>query len=538
MKMYKDLKIISTSIFFGIVLSSCSNIIVSKGPFPIPVDQEKIEFKNSWLNAQTENTEGEERPNVVMIIVDDLGKEDIALYNPNGIQTPNINRLADEGVLFSNAYSSCSVCSPSRAGLFTGRYQQRFGFERQPMNQYARNKMEYFIVDHLINTEPMRLISTMSKVTKEEISKQGIPNEEILISEIMQSNGYSTGICGKWHLGHNDPFRPNERGFDFHYGFYEAFTLYAPVNSEGIIDYRHEYFANKHIWRQKRKETCAIRVNDSIVKEEEYLTFSIAKQSIQFIEDNKDEPFFLVTAFSAPHTPFQVPVEYYNLFSHIEDENKRVYYGMIAALDDGVGMITSALDSMGLADNTLIIFCSDNGGATYTKATENGSLKAGKFSQFEGGVNIPMIINWGDKLNDGRVYSKPVCLLDLFPTIASSADIRVPDDRPYDGVNLLPFLNMDDESPHEYLYWRTEFNRAIRNNEWKLIWNVRDKLVFLYDLKSDKPEGNNVADQHPDIVEFLKSAYRLWDAEMIAPSWPGVMEFKFDIDGEVSWWAI
>jgi arylsulfatase A-like enzyme len=165
---------------------------------------------------------------------------------------------------------------------------------------------------------------------------------------------------------------------------------------------------------------------------------------------------------------------------------------MIAALDDGVGMITSALDSMGLSDNTLIIFCSDNGGATYTEATDNGSLKAGKFSQFEGGVNIPMIISWGNMLNGGSIYSNPVCLLDLFPTITAATNICTPDDRIYDGVDLVPFLNRNDENPHEYLYWRTEFNRT----------------------------------------------YLLWDAEMISPSWPGVMEFKFDIDGEVTWWAI
>ena len=538
MKMHRDLKIFSLLLLLGIFLGSCSKISVNRGPFPIPVNQEKIEFKDSWLHTQSDHSGDEERPNVVLIIVDDLGKEDIELYNPSGVRTPNISRLAKDGVLFTNAYSSSSVCSPSRAGLFTGRYQQRFGFERQPMNRYARNRMEYFIVDHLINTEPMSLISTMSKVTKEEISKQGMPGEEILISEIMQSNGYSTGLCGKWHLGHNDPFKPNARGFDFHYGFYEAFTLYTPENSEGIVDYRHDYFANKHIWRQKRKKTCAIRVKDSIVMEEEYLTFSIARQSIQFVEENKDNPFFLVTAFSAPHTPFQVPVEYYNLFSHIEDENKRVYSGMIAALDDGVGMITSALDSMGLSDNTLIIFCSDNGGATYTEATDNGSLKAGKFSQFEGGVNIPMIISWGDKVSVGSSYSDPVCLLDIFSTIASAAEIEPPDDRTYDGVNLMPYLKNNERSPHRYLYWRTDFNRAIRSEEWKLIWNVRDQQVFLYDLKSDKPERKNVADLYPEIVKTLQSAYELWDDDMIPPSWPGVMEFKFDIDGEVTWWAI
>lgn len=529
---------LSALIFLGMVLVSCNDISIDRGPFPIPSDSEKLEFKKNWLLAQADSIQGEERPNIILIIVDDLGKEDIALYNPGGVQTPNIQILAEEGVLFSNAYSSSSVCSPSRAGLFTGRYQQRFGFERQPMNRYARNRLEYFVVDQFVNTEPMQLNSILSKVSKEEIAKQGMPNEEILISEILQSAGYATGLCGKWHLGHKDQFKPNARGFDFHYGFYEAFTLYAPENSKGIIDYRHDYFANKHIWRQKRKKTCAIRVNDQIIHEEEYLTFSIAKQSVNFIKENKNEPFFLVSAFSAPHTPFQVPLEYYNRYAHIEDRNKRVYYGMIAALDDGVGMITSALDSLGLEDNTLIMFCSDNGGATYTDATDNGSLKAGKFSQFEGGVNIPMIIKWGDKIRGGDHYTQAVCLLDLFPTIASAAGTDIPEDRKYDGVDLLPFLDETERKPHKYLYWRTDFNRCISSDKWKLVWNTRDRQTFLYDLESDREEQYNVADRYQDIVDFLKSEYMLWNTEMIPPYWPGVMDFKFDINGEVSWWAI
>ncbi len=536
-KMKHNLRLVSGPAIAGIILSSCSNIAVDKGPFPIPKDLDKIEFKEAWLKAQDGEAHAENRPNIVLIIVDDLGKNDLRLYDPDGVSTPNIEKLADRGVLFKQAYSSSAVCSPSRAGIFTGRYQQRYGFERQPMNRYARNKMEYFIVDHLIDTEPMRLISPMSRVTKEEISQQGIPQEEILISELLQANGYATGLCGKWHLGHNDPFKPHVRGFDYHYGFYEAFTLYSPRESEGIISYQHDYFANKHIWRQKRKETCAIRVNDSIVKEEEYLTFSIARQSVKYIEENLEQPFMLVAAFNAPHTPFQVPLEYYNKFSHIEDENQRVYYGMIAALDDGVGMITDALDSLGLTEKTLIMFASDNGGATYTDATENGELKAGKFSQFEGGINVPMILSWGERTPVAASYDHPVCLLDLFPTMTAAAGLEVPADREFDGVDIMPFLD-DASVAHNYLYWRTDFNRAIRSEQWKLVWNTRDEQDLLYDMSEGALEDQNLADKHPELVQELKDQFEQWNSEMVPAYWPGVMEFKFDIDGKVTWWAI
>lgn len=537
-KIKQNLRIVFGSVIAGILITSCSSIAVDKGPFLIRNDMDKIEFKEEWLQAQAGNDQADSRPNIVLILVDDLGKNDLLLYDPSGVSTPNIEKLAERGVLFKQAYSSSAVCSPSRAGIFTGRYQQRYGFERQPMNRYARNKMEYFIVDHLINTEPMRLITPMARVPVEEISKQGIPPEEILISELLKANGYATGICGKWHLGHNDPFKPHVRGFDYHYGFYEAFTLYSPLKSDGIISYRHDYFANKHIWRQKRKETCAIRINDTIVQEDEYLTFSIARQSVEYIEENKQHPFMLVAAFNAPHTPFQVPLEYYNKFPHIEDENKRVYYGMIAALDDGVGMITDALDSLGLTGNTLIMFASDNGGATYTDATDNGALKAGKFSQFEGGVNIPMIFCWGEKITGAASYDHPVCLLDIFPTMTAAAGVEVPADRTYDGEDIIPFLDDPSAGPHQYIYWRTDFNRSIRSARWKLVWNTRDEQDFLYDMSEAALEDENLADKHPEIVRELKEQFEKWNSEMVPAAWPGVMEFKFDIDGEVTWWAI
>lgn len=536
--MNRILQILSGAVLAGVLISSCSNIAIDRGPFPISSDRNKIEFKNDWLAEQAEKEQSSTRPNVVIILVDDLGKNDLRLYDELGVEAPYIERLASEGVIFDQAYSSSAVCSPSRAGLFTGRYQQRYGFERQPMNRYARSKMEYFFADHLINTEPMRLISPMAKVSKEEISQQGIPQEEMLISELLQANDYATGLFGKWHLGYNDPFKPCTRGFDYHYGFYEAFSLYAPIRSKDIVNFRHDYFANKHIWHQKRKKTCAIRINDSIVKENEYLTFSIAQQAVDYMEKNKDNPFLVVAAFSAPHTPFQVPLEYYNKFSHIEDENKRVYCGMISALDDGVGMITGALDSLGLSENTLVFFVSDNGGATYTDATDNGSLKAGKFSQFEGGINVPMIVSWKGKIEANRSYEHPVCLLDLYTTIASAASVSLPEDRIYDGVDLLPLLEDPELDAHDFLYWRTDFNRAIRSKRWKLVWNTRDKQDFLYDMEENLLERKNLAAEYPDVVRELKEQYERWNSEMIPPSWPGVMEFKFDIDGEITWWAI
>ncbi|MDF1571522.1 MAG: sulfatase-like hydrolase/transferase [Bacteroidales bacterium] len=531
----------------AVLLIGCGSIEVNRGPFDIVVPGQQLVEKEQQLEKIRQVGFRETPPNVLLILVDDLGKHDISLYDPDGVETPHIEALAASGSTFMHAFTSSPVCSPSRAALFTGRYQQRFGFERQPMNRYSRNRIEYFFVDHFLNTEPMRLITPMADVPGEEIRKQGIPPGEILLSEILQAAGYKTGLCGKWHLGNDSMFHPNKRGFDEFYGFLEAFTLFAPEDQEGIVEHRHDYFANKHIWKQKRKGSCAIMRNDAVITEDEYLTFAIARESIGFIEQHQDRPFFLVSAFSAPHTPFQVPREYYEQLAHIKDHNKRVYYGMIAALDDAIGQLLSALETNGLKENTIIIFASDNGGATYTGATDNGPLRAGKFSQFEGGINIPMIISWPGEVPAGQQYTHQVSLLDVVPTVLEGAGLPSLGLMQLDGTNLLPFLNgithvshMDNpvKGPHEYLCWRTDFNKAIRTGKWKLIWNTRDKEVFLFNLEENNYEMENVAAMFPDVVEELQQVYEEWEQQMQPPLWPGVMEFKFENYGETTWWAI
>ncbi|MDA3822092.1 MAG: sulfatase-like hydrolase/transferase [Bacteroidales bacterium] len=525
-------------LFECFLVLNCVPVKVNHGPFIIEESSELVAEKVNYLAGLTEQANDSSRPNILIILVDDLAKHDIALYDSHGVSTPHINGLAESGVLFSRAFTSSPVCSPARAALFTGRYQQRFGFERQPMNRYPNNKLEYLFVDHFMNVEPMRLLPLMADVPKDEIEKQGIPLGEVLLPEVMLSAGYNTGLCGKWHLGNANKFHPNQRGFNFQYGFNEAFTLYSPENTKVIIEHRHDYFANKHIWRQKRDGSSAICLNDSIIHEEEYLTFAIAREAIKFIKSSQDEPFFLVSAFNAPHTPFQVPTKYYDMFPNEMDHNKRVYYGMIAALDDAIGMMLEELTNLGLRENTLILFASDNGGATYTDATDNGPLKAGKFSQFEGGVNIPMVLNWEGHHEEGIVFNEQVSLLDVLPTVLESAGLSIPVDRRIDGLDLISQIDNSQKLSHDYLFWRTDYNKAIRSKEWKLIWNTWDEQLFLFDLSQDNFENINVADENPQVVEELGKIYKNWESEMKDPLWPGVMEIMFEVDGQETWWAI
>ncbi len=507
-------------------------------------DKKMIASKREFLDrirggtSSTYHSQSEAPPNILLITADDLGKTDISLYGGETVQTPNIDAIGAEGVTFTDAYCSSPICSPSRAGMLTGRYQQRFGMEVQPQNRYARNRLEYFVVKHFIDTGQWFLVEFGSTPKKSAIEKQGLPPSEITLGELLKSAGYRTGITGKWHLGFHEEFIPNNRGFDDQYGFYEAFSLYAPAGSPGIVEYRHDYYANKHIWKQERTGSCAVRRNHEVIEEPEYLTFRIAEEANRFLEENREEPFFLYVPFSAPHTPFQAPEEYCDRFSHVEDKNKQVYYGMIAALDDAVGMIMEKLSKLGLDENTLVMFASDNGGATYTDATENAPLKGGKFMNFEGGINVPAMVRWKGTLPGGTAYSPMVSLLDFFSTAAGAAGVPLPEDRVIDGKNLLPYLRggngkpTRETKPHRALFWRAAYNKAVRSGPWKLIIDEKKGRELLYNLENDKVEKRNLAARRPDVVDRLKAMLEEWEKGLMGPLWPRVMDFRVEIDGE------
>ncbi|MFP4563359.1 MAG: sulfatase-like hydrolase/transferase [Spirochaetia bacterium] len=524
------------------LLAAAAGLLVY-GLFPLSTrrwdfefDQEKILYKQKFLSGPpARHLRTEEPPvNILLIIADDLGKTDISLYGGTAVDTPHMDSIGYDGVIFTEAYSTSPICSPSRAGMITGRYQQRYGYEVQPQNRYARNRFEMFVVEHFIDTGGWFLVKNQGTPRKSEVAKQGLPPSEITLGELLGNYGYSTGITGKWHLGFEEDFIPNNRGFDYQYGFYEAFSLFSPVDDPDIVHYRHDYFANKHIWKQERTGSCAIRRNDRIIEEPEYLTFRIAEEANEFLRRRREEPFFLYVPFSAPHTPFQAPREYVDLYSHVEDRNERVYYAMIKALDDAVGSILETLDELGLAENTLLLFASDNGGATYTGATENAPLKGGKFSNFEGGINVPAMARRPGSLPAGEVFDHPVSLLDFFMTAAGTAGVALPEDRVYDGVDLIPYLTGKESGPpHEALYWRAAYNKAVRAGQWKLIIDEKADRTLLYDMATDKIERRNLAAERTEIVAELREKLAAWEKELIEPLWPRVMDFRFIIDGEI-----
>ena len=505
----------------------------------IEFDPDLQSGKDHYLDSLAYSPVGRSRPNIVVILADDLGLTDISLYGSPHVDTPNIDSIGEEGIIYNQAYATSTICSPSRAGLLTGRYQNRYGFDTQPMTRYAGSKLEYLAFKYLVDTKPMYIVENDSIPYLDQIERQGMPPTEILLSEALSAAGYRCDIVGKWHLGYGELQHPNNRGFDSFYGFLDAFSYFIDPELPYVESWQFDEFSEKHIWRQERDGFSAIQRNGEIIEEDVHLTDAFAREASVIIRDAAagDEPFFLYVPFSAPHTPFQALTEYTSRFSHVEDPRKRIYYAMIAQLDDAVGRILDSLEAAGVTDDTLVIFASDNGGATYTMATGNDPLRGGKMSHFEGGISIPLMMRWPGVIEGGRTDDRPVILLDLFSTILASADVPLPTDRPMDGINLMDSAVME-ETPIRPLYWRSEYNHIIHYGDWKLMMNGKDGRVWLYNLKVDREENRNLALDEPEIVEQLKSMFLDWNDGMADPAWPRVMDYLYDEDGEGYWFAI
>jgi arylsulfatase A-like enzyme len=520
----------------------------SKHEWDIRFDQEMIHYKKRYLEQLSASRSAEnqtlsslpwerEQPNILLITADDLGIMDVSLYGGEVIDTPHIDSIGEGGVVFSEGFATASICCPSRAALLTGRDQNRFGFTCHMIDVYLRNRLTYFFAQTFIDTDAMSPVYRTSVPRRSETHKQGVPPSEITLGELLQSTGYHTAMIGKWHLGYDEMHHPNRRGFDYQYGFMEAFSLYAEESRPDIVNYKHDLFWEKHIWRSGRSGPSAITRNGRRIEETEYLTDAIARESVDFIRshvtERGGEPFFLYTSFSAPHTPFQATEEYYRRFSHIENPAQRVYCAMVAQLDDAVGEILEVLEELDVAENTLIMFCSDNGGAEYTEGTDNDPYRGGKMTHFDGGLKVPFLMRWDGVIPAGTRLDDPVIQTDLFVSAVAAAGLPLPEDRIYDGVDLLPFvLGRQAGAPHERLHWKSIYASIVRQDRWKLIVNHRQNTIRLYDLETDRGELRNIADEQSETVRQLLEEIRIWEEQLSPPLWPNLMEVRWEIDGE------
>lgn len=347
-------------------------------------------------------------PNVIVIMTDDLGYTDVGFNGSVDIPTPNIDRIANQGVKFTNGYTPYPVCSPSRAGFMTGRYQQRFGYERN---------VQYRPQD----------------------PNMGLPQTEKTIPEVMGQVGYTSGVIGKWHLGAHISNHPLNRGFDFFYGHLGGGHRYFPEE----LTIKDSYSINDE---PLSYQTWIMR-NHQPEETDEYLTDEFSKEAVEFIEKNKKGPFFLYLAYNAPHGPLQATEKYLNRFEHIQNKKRRTYAAMVSAVDDGVGEILKKLETLNIQKNTIIFFLSDNGGPEQNNGSNNGPLREGKSSIYEGGNRVPFAMQWPDEINP-MVYDYPISSMDILPTIAALTNAPVGVDLPLDGVNILPYLKGEKKEDH------------------------------------------------------------------------------------------
>jgi arylsulfatase A-like enzyme len=492
----------------------------------ININEQELKEKQVYFETYQEKSK-DPRPNILLITVDDLGMADCSLYGEGDIQTPQIDRLGKEGIVFENAYVTSPVCAPSRAALMTGRYQHRFGFEYTMHDRYLRNRLEYFGFRFFVNSYPWKAKWANKVPDGEAVHQQGLPVSEITLAEVLKKAGYNTGIVGKWHLGWSKEKRPSEFGFDEQYGFFHSHSLYAPEGTPGIVDQKIENdWTDPHIWSGQRDGAHAIHRNYKEIEENEFLTDRITEESIAYIEQHKSAPFFLWISYNAPHTPLQAPKEYVDQYQHIEDPVKRVYRAMIHNLDDNLGYLMDYLNEAQLDTNTLVFFLSDNGGAEYTHTTDNGRYEGGKNTEFEGGIKVPMIVRWTGTLPAGKRFKPMVSSLDVFPSSIHAAGTNIPMNRPIDGTDLLPYLlDSVPGTPHEHLFWKRGQSKVVRTDEWKLVINGNSVDTLLYNLVRNRYEDPDESDTYPDIVSRLSQRHMEWLEMHRPPMWPPVVFF-------------
>jgi len=414
------------------------------------------------------------KPNLVLILADDLGYADLGVHGSKQIPTPNIDQLGKEGIIFSSGYVSSPVCSPSRAGLLTGKNQLSFGYN----NNMGPNQTGF---------DP---------------NFMGLPVSEKTLADKLKSLGYTTGLVGKWHLGVKPKFYPTNRGFDEFWGF---------------LGGSHDYFLAKAGGVEMQ---FPIECNYKTPEPLTYITDDIGNECVDFIKRNKNEPFFLFASFNAPHSPMQATEEDLKLFRHIKDELRRTYCAMVYRLDQNVGKIVNKLKEEGLEQNTFVVFLSDNGGPAVdpiSNGSVNAPFRGQKTTLLEGGIRIPFIFKWPSFLDSGKKIDEFVLSLDICPTFVAAAGGSLSKEDNYKGVNLIPFITgQTNDIPHESMEWGYTVSTALREGDWKLI-RLPDRLPMLYNLADDISEQNDVALQNLDRTKAMLKKLGTWEVHLPHP---------------------
>ena len=450
-------------------------------------------FSGLLLSAQQDNN----KPNLIVIMTDDMGYADVGFNGCKDIPTPNIDSIAYNGAHIVNGYVSFPVCGPSRAGFITGRYQDRFGFTTNPTIDPANNIA-------------------------------GLPLDEKTIAEVLRTKGFKSAIVGKWHLGTHPNFHPLNRGFDYFYGFLSGGHNYF-MNQLTIENL--ENVKSKWAWYKTK-----LRENHKILEFEDYktdyLTDELSEAGLRFInkQAENNQSFFLFLAYNAPHTPMHATEKYLSRFPDIEDKKRKTYAAMISAVDDGVGNVLRTLKDNGIEENTLIVFLSDNGGA-HNNASQNTPLRGTKGSVYEGGLRVPFAIQWKGVIPANTSYEESVSSLDIMSSIVDILDIKTNPKKPLDGVNIIPYLTgKKKRAPHEYLFWRKWEQNAMAaiNADYKLLKVKKNAETEFYNLKKDVSEKENIKGANSKKVQEIQKEWDKWNVQLKDRVFPTL--------GNDKWW--
>lgn len=413
---------------------------------------------------QKTHAQEKSKPNLLIFYSDDQGWGELGCYGDKQIPTPNIDSLAANGVRFTQGYVAATYCSPSRAGLLTGRYPTRFGHE---FNAVA--------------------------------NKTGLRLDQVTLANRLKDLGYATCCVGKWHLGREEPYRPTKRGFDEFFGTLANTPFFHPTN---FID--------------SRVSNEVQEVTDKSF----YTTDAYAQRSVDWLERNKENSWFLYLPFNAQHAPLQAPQKYLDRFPDIKDEKRKLFAAMLSAQDDAVGQVMAKVRQMGQEDNTLVFYIADNGGPTQSTTSKNGGLRGFKMTTYEGGPRVPFISQWKGHWPAGKVYEYPVMNLDVLPTMLAATGHPIATSEKLDGVDLSPYLTgKNSDRPHKTMYWRFGEQWAIRDGDLKLVVSRGGSgKPELYDLSKDLGEKNDLATIRPDDVQKLQAMWNAWSAQQATPT--------------------
>jgi len=428
------------------------------------------------------------RPNIIVVLCDDLGYSDVGFNGSKDIRTPELDRLAENGIIFNSAYVTHPFSGPSRASLMTGRYSQCIG-------------TPYNLRDDGLKTD------------------DGVPVSEIFISNVLHDAGYYTAIVGKWHLGFESRFQPNNRGFDDFYGFLGGGHRYFPDQFMPV--YKQQFAAGKY---PINVYLTPLLHNDKQVNETEYLTDAFSREAVRIVNDaaEKKQPFFIYLSYNAPHVPLEAKEDDLKEFANIHDIDRRTYAAMVYAVDRGVGEIVKALKATNQFDNTLIVFLSDNGG-NFDHGASNYPLKGTKGDAWEGGYRVPMFLHWPAKIAAGKRLDYPVSSLDFYPTFAKLANATIPEGKTLDGKEIIGLLTgkepLSDDRMIYVLRHREGYNDVgARKGDWK-ITRMGNEPWGLYNIANDIGEKKNLGGQYPERLKEMVEETKQWTISHIRPLW-------------------